>query len=90
MGSAMGLDVVAEGVESIHQLRVLRDIGCDKAQGYLISHPIPAEAMRSTMVALSDLGSLGFFGPATQPSESDRKMQFASRSATRPGLVDNG
>jgi hypothetical protein len=69
MGSSMGLDVVAEGVESIHQLRVLRDIGCDKAQGYLISHPIPADAMRSTMVALSDLGSLGFFGAPTRPSD---------------------
>jgi diguanylate cyclase (GGDEF)-like protein len=89
MGSSMGLDVVAEGVESIHQLRVLRDIGCDKAQGYLISHPIPAEAMRSTMVALSDLGSLGFFGPATRPPEPTAQMQLATRSRSRSGFGDN-
>jgi diguanylate cyclase (GGDEF)-like protein len=89
MGASMGLDVVAEGVESIHQLRVLRDIGCDKAQGYLISHPIPAEAMRSTMVALSDLGSLGFFGPATRPSEPTTRMQFATPSRARSGFGDN-
>ena len=91
MGSSMGLDVVAEGVESIHQLRVLRDIGCDKAQGYLISHPIPADAMRSTMVALSDLGSLGFFGGATQNLEpAPAPMQLATRTRARPGIGENG
>jgi diguanylate cyclase (GGDEF)-like protein len=91
MGSSMGLDVVAEGVESIHQLRVLRDIGCDKAQGYLISHPIPADAMRSTMVALSDLGSLGFFGGATQTLEpAPAPMQLATRTRARPGIGDDG
>jgi diguanylate cyclase (GGDEF)-like protein len=90
MGSSMGLDVVAEGVESIHQLRVLRDIGCDKAQGYLISHPIPADAMRSTMVALSDLGSLGFFGASTRSAESlmaDTPLPIRSRA--HPGLVSD-
>jgi diguanylate cyclase (GGDEF)-like protein len=87
MGSSMGLDVVAEGVESIHQLRVLRDIGCDKAQGYLISHPIPADAMRSTMVALSDLGSLGFFGAATRTSDSV-ETPLPTRSAGRPVVAD--
>ena len=91
MGSSMGLDVVAEGVESIHQLRVLRDIGCDKAQGYLISHPIPADAMRSTMVALSDLGSLGFFGGATPSLEpAPAPMQLATRTRARPGIGENG
>ncbi len=91
MGSSMGLDVVAEGVESIHQLRVLRDIGCDKAQGYLISHPIPADAMRSTMVALSDLGSLGFFGGATSSLEpAPAPMQLATRTRARPGISENG
>jgi diguanylate cyclase (GGDEF)-like protein len=90
MGSSMGLDVVAEGVESIHQLRVLRDIGCDKAQGYLISHPIPADAMRSTMVALSDLGSLGFFGAAARTSEAVLfQTPLPTRSPAQPGLVSD-
>ena len=55
MGSSMGLDVVAEGVETVEQLKMLRKLGCDKAQGYLISHPVPAEAMRSTVAALESL-----------------------------------
>ena len=56
MGRSLGLDMVAEGVESVHQLQVLHDLGCTKAQGYLISHPVPAEAMRSTVAALERLG----------------------------------
>ena len=56
MGSSLGLDIVAEGVESVHQLQVLIDLGCHKAQGYLISHPVPADAMRSTVSALERLG----------------------------------
>jgi len=56
MGRSLGLDMVAEGVESVHQLQVLSDLGCSKAQGFLISHPVPADAMRSTVAALERLG----------------------------------
>ncbi len=90
MGSSMGLDVVAEGVESIHQLRVLRDIGCDKVQGYLISHPIPADAMRSTMVALCDLGSLGCFGPPRTSETDMAQAELPMSSRARPGLLADG
>ena len=56
MGRSLDLDMVAEGVETVHQLQVLSDLGCSKAQGYLISHPVPADAMRSTVAALERLG----------------------------------
>ncbi|MBI2704643.1 MAG: EAL domain-containing protein [Actinobacteria bacterium] len=39
----LGLDVVAEGVEDAQTLRLLRDLGCDRAQGYHISRPVPAD-----------------------------------------------
>jgi diguanylate cyclase (GGDEF)-like protein len=90
MGSSMGLDVVAEGVENIHQLRVLRDIGCDKAQGYLISHPIPPDAMHSTMIALADLGSSGCFGAARTPEPDLTKAAVPVRPRLRPGLLADG
>ena len=61
MAHSMGLDLVAEGVETIHQLQSLRDLGCNKAQGYLISHPVPPDAMRSTMSALDELATLSVF-----------------------------
>ncbi|MFM0715571.1 EAL domain-containing protein [Paraburkholderia strydomiana] len=37
LGHELGLRVVAEGVESEHQARILRDIGCDELQGFLFS-----------------------------------------------------
>lgn len=42
MGTELGLRVVAEGVETRNQLEFLRDSGCDVAQGYLFSKPLPA------------------------------------------------
>lgn len=41
----LGIQVVAEGVENTCQLSFLRQRGCDVAQGYLISHPIPADQL---------------------------------------------
>jgi EAL domain-containing protein (putative c-di-GMP-specific phosphodiesterase class I) len=38
------LRTVAEGVETRDQLRMLRDLGCDEVQGYLLGKPMPADA----------------------------------------------
>ena len=38
-----GKRVVAEGVEDTTTLRLLEEMGCDQAQGYLISRPLAAE-----------------------------------------------
>ena len=42
LGHSLGKRVVAEGVESEAQLAFLRVAGCDEAQGYHISRPVPA------------------------------------------------
>jgi EAL domain-containing protein (putative c-di-GMP-specific phosphodiesterase class I) len=42
MSRSLGLRVVAEGVEFEQQLECLRALGCDEAQGYLFSQPLPA------------------------------------------------
>lgn len=39
----LGIQSVAEGVESVEQLNILRDMGCDQAQGYFFNKPIPQE-----------------------------------------------
>jgi EAL domain-containing protein (putative c-di-GMP-specific phosphodiesterase class I) len=39
MGKALGLEIVAEGVETPEQAAQLRALGCDKAQGYLFARP---------------------------------------------------
>ena len=43
----LGLNVVAEGVEDDETWSELRDLGCDLAQGYLISKPLPAQQVTS-------------------------------------------
>ncbi|HEX6736359.1 MAG TPA: EAL domain-containing protein [Azonexus sp.] len=43
----LGLDVVAEGVETEAQLKYLLSIGCEKIQGYLISKPLPADELET-------------------------------------------
>jgi EAL domain-containing protein (putative c-di-GMP-specific phosphodiesterase class I) len=42
MGHELGMHVIAEGVETPEQLELLRSYGCDSAQGYFFSRPIPA------------------------------------------------
>lgn len=45
MAHALGLVVVAEGVESHQQLSFLRDMGCDEVQGYFVAPVLPAEQL---------------------------------------------
>ena len=45
LGHNLGLKVVAEGVEEADTLLMLRGLGCDYAQGFLISKPLAAEAV---------------------------------------------
>lgn len=42
LGNALGLQTVAEGVETAAQARLLRDLGCPKAQGFHFARPMPA------------------------------------------------
>ena len=42
MTSALGVTSVAEGIENPAQLRVLRSLGCDIGQGFLLSRPLEA------------------------------------------------
>ena len=49
MARALGLKVVAEGIETEAQLAVLRDEGCDVYQGFLRSGPIGGEAMKTCL-----------------------------------------
>ncbi len=45
LADTLGLEVVAEGVETQAQLEALRSLNCDYAQGYLLSRPMPAVAV---------------------------------------------
>ena len=45
LAHGLGLTVTAEGVETIEQLRLIRELGCDVAQGYLIAQPMAPDAL---------------------------------------------
>lgn len=42
LGRALGLQVIAEGIEELEQLTALVDPGCDLAQGFLLARPMSA------------------------------------------------
>jgi len=51
LGHSLGMMVIAEGVETEAELRHLQAFGCDYAQGYRISRPMPADDIPRWMAA---------------------------------------
>jgi EAL domain-containing protein (putative c-di-GMP-specific phosphodiesterase class I) len=47
----LGLEVIAEGVETEHQYEQLKSLGCDFGQGYLFSKPIPGEMVPAILTS---------------------------------------
>ena len=47
LGHKLGLSVTAEGVEDEGALRILTEMGCDTAQGYYFTRPLPAERFQA-------------------------------------------
>jgi EAL domain-containing protein (putative c-di-GMP-specific phosphodiesterase class I) len=58
LGKAMGLEVVAEGVETAQQYKIIRRLGCDLAQGYFIAKPMTAAQMWEWSGGYEDTQSL--------------------------------
>jgi EAL domain-containing protein (putative c-di-GMP-specific phosphodiesterase class I) len=51
MSQSLGVDVVAEGVETEEQLAELRRLGCHRGQGYLLAPPMDARAVTRMLQA---------------------------------------
>ncbi len=66
----LGLKVVAEGVETEFGLQLLRETGCEEAQGFLISKPVPAEEI--------DLGLRVHPGPQPAPAPTPASGRAAA------------
>ena len=82
MGKALGMTVVAEGVETAEQETFLRDHACDEMQGFLFSRPVPpqqlAELLRSAPLLIS---------PPLQPAASAAPAKSTPRTGRRREAV---
>jgi diguanylate cyclase (GGDEF)-like protein/PAS domain S-box-containing protein len=59
LAHALGITVVAEGVETRGQLTQLRSLGCDQAQGFLFARPHPADWITARLASWPGLTSAG-------------------------------
>jgi diguanylate cyclase (GGDEF)-like protein len=78
MGKALGMTVVAEGVETAEQQTFLRDHDCDEMQGYLFSKPVPPEQMADLLRPALLMPS-----PPLQPTADGAPAKSASRSGRK-------
>ena len=69
LGKALQITVVAEAVERPSELRALEKLGCDWAQGFLISEPVTAERA-AAMFGGADLGMIEGDLQAAFPGDS--------------------
>ena len=51
MGRKLGHEIIAEGVEKLEQLDILKKLGCEKVQGFLFSKPIKADAISKLLLS---------------------------------------
>lgn len=60
IGDALGLETVAEGIETVEQLQCLRKLGCRVGQGYLFAPPMEPEAVEALLGAHADGAATSF------------------------------
>ena len=60
----LGLDVVAEGVETTEQARLLVDLGCTHAQGYLWARAVPADDLTRRLTSAMAPARIGVVAAA--------------------------
>jgi EAL domain-containing protein (putative c-di-GMP-specific phosphodiesterase class I) len=53
LGKGLGMRTTAEGIETIEQLEQIRSEGCNEAQGYYLSGPVPVTALASVIMKWS-------------------------------------
>ena len=86
IGRAMGLSVVAVGVETVEQLEALRDLGCNAGQGLHFLGPVPPATLME-LFALSNQpmsegeGPLGL-SPSAGPTAGEDELKDAGQTMT--------
>jgi EAL domain-containing protein (putative c-di-GMP-specific phosphodiesterase class I) len=79
LAHSMSLRVVAEGIEQPEAWNLLRRLGCDYAQGYLISRPIPAADVPAFVKQANEL-----LPPSDSTQLQIRALNYLSKPVALP------
>ncbi|WMT76583.1 EAL domain-containing protein [Bradyrhizobium sp. Ash2021] len=82
MGKALGMTIIAEGVETVEQEAFLRDHSCDEMQGFLFSKPLPPREMADLLRAAPRFAS-----PPLQPEGGAAPEHAIPRSSLKSAVV---
>jgi EAL domain-containing protein (putative c-di-GMP-specific phosphodiesterase class I) len=75
MARALGCRVVAEGVETVDQMRMLEMNDCHEMQGYLFSRPLEAKAFDALLSGRRPLHPMGGAAPAGAPVSTGTRLR---------------
>ncbi len=75
LAKSLKLNVIAEGIESIHQLHQLRILGCEYGQGYLFSRPVPVNEAEKI---LTDTGRWKAILPKQNQDRNEMENDFSA------------
>ncbi len=79
----LSVPVIAEGVETEEQFRVLKSLGCDLVQGYFFSQPVPAEDFEPFILQRKETN----FEASTKPVGVSSKTEAGRQKETRDRLI---
>lgn len=91
LSRALGMVTVAEGVEDAAQLRALQRLGCDRAQGFWFSPPVPSptiDAMLTDPTLPERWSQVGGSNPEEPSAETPRTMAHPFGLATDPVFTE--
>ena len=60
LGKSLGLTTIAEGVETLEQLRMLSDMGCDEGQGYFFNRALPSMEVEKLLAEPGEIDGSNF------------------------------
>ena len=90
MAHKLGMKVIAEGVETDYQRKVLANAGCDFGQGYLFSRPVPVEKFEQAyLIPRHDLIEVSPEGDGSVEDASSREVPIAEADLEGASLIDS-
>ncbi len=74
LGTSLGKEVIAEGIETQEQLDILRELGCEGGQGYFLSRPLAADAVDALLLRQRDARGLRLAASASTDEQRWAQM----------------